>query len=78
MIYMCDIKKEIKERARLARVLANALGHDAEYLYSDTVNYDLMCMTESIRETKETIQKMIDNVMELEYLTYLIKNDESQ
>ena len=75
---MCDIKKEIKERARLARVLANALGHDADYLYSDAESYDLMCMAESIRETKDTIQKMIDNVMELEYLVYLIKNEGSQ
>lgn len=74
---MCDVKREIKERARLARVLANALGHDAEYLYSDAENYDLMCLGESIRETKETIQKMIDNVMELEYLVYLIKKEES-
>ena len=71
---MCDVKREIKERARLARVLANALGHDAEYLYSDADTYDLMCLSESIRETKETIQKMIDNVMELEYLVYLIKD----
>ena len=38
---MCDVKKEIKERARLSRVLANALGHDAEYIYSDAENYDL-------------------------------------
>lgn len=74
---MCDVKREIKERARLARVLANALGHDAEYLYSDADTYDLMCLSESIRETKETIQKMIDNVMELEYLVYLIKKEES-
>ena len=74
---MCDVKKEIKERARLARVLANALGHDAEYLYSDADTYDLLCLGESIRETKETIQKMIDNVMELEYLLYLIKKEES-
>lgn len=72
---MCDIKKEIKERARLARVLANALGYDSEYIYSDAENYDLMCLGESIKETKETIQKMIDNVMELEYLVYLIKSD---
>lgn len=74
---MCDIKKEIRERARLSRVLANALGHDADYIYSDAENYDLMCLGESIKETKETIQKMIDNVMELEYLLYLIKKEES-
>lgn len=72
---MCDIKKEIRERARLARVLANALGHDAEFLFSDADNYDLMCMAESIKETKETIQKIVDNITELEYLVYLIKNE---
>lgn len=74
---MCDIKKEIKERARLTRVLANALGHDSEYIYLDAENYDLICLGESIKETKDTIQKMIDNVMELEYLLYLIKKEES-
>ena len=75
---MGDVKKEIKERARLSRVLANALCQDADFLYSDAEVYDVMCMAESIKETKETIQKMIDNVMELEYLVYLIKNDGSQ
>lgn len=75
---MCDIKKEIKERARLTRVLANALGHDTEYLYSDAENYDLMCIDESIRETKDTVQKLVDNLKEIEYLLYLVRNNESQ
>ena len=74
---MCDIKKEMRERARLARGLANALGYDVDYIYSDVENYDLICMSESIRETKETIQKLIDNVMELEYLLYLIKKEDA-
>ena len=74
---MCDIKKEMRERARLARGLANALGYDVDYIYADVENYDLICMSESIRETKETIQKLIDNVMELEYLLYLIKKEDA-
>jgi uncharacterized protein with GYD domain len=75
---MTDIKKEMKDRARLARGLANALGYDVEYIYTDVENYDLVCMSESIRETKDTIQKLIDNVMELEYLLYLLKNEDSR
>lgn len=73
---MTDIRKEMKERARLTRGLANALGYDAEYIYSDVENLDLFCMGESIRETKETIQKLMDNVTELEYLLYLAKRDD--
>lgn len=75
---MTDIKKEMLDRARLSRGLANALGYDVEYIYSDVKTLDFICMTESIRETKETLQKLIDNVTELEYLLYLIKSDSSR
>lgn len=71
---MCDIKKEMRERARLARGLANALGHDVDYIYSDVENFDLICMDESIRETKCTLDRLVDNVTELENLLYLVKN----
>ena len=70
---MTDIRKEMRERARLARGLANALGYDVEYVHTDVENFDLICMNESIRETKDTLQKLIDNVTELEYLLYLTK-----
>lgn len=75
---MTDIKKEMKERARLTRCLVNALGHDADYIYSDVESYDLICMSESLQETKDTLQKLIDNIMELEYLLYLLKNEDSR
>lgn len=75
---MTDIKKEMIERARLSRGLVNALGHDVDYIYADVKNLDLICMTESIRETKDTLQKLVDNVTELEYLLYLVKTDNSQ
>lgn len=70
---MTDIRKEMRERVRLARGLANALGYDVEYVNSDVESFDLICMNESIRETKDTLQKLIDNVTELEYLLYLTK-----
>lgn len=72
---MTDIKQEMKDRARLARGLANALGYDTEYVYTDVQNFDLICLDESLRETKDTLQKLMDNVTELEYLVYLIKKE---
>lgn len=74
---MTDIKKEMKDRARLSRGLVNGLGYDVEYLYTDVENYDVICMGESIREIKDTIQKLTDNIIEIEYLLYLLKRDES-
>lgn len=74
---MTDIKQEMKDRARLARGLANALGYDTEYVYTDVQNFDLICLDESLRETKDTIQKLTDNIKELEYLVYLIKKQDA-
>lgn len=73
MMSMCDIKNEMRERARLVRGLANALSYDAEYVYTDVQNFDMVCLDESLRETKETIQKLTDNITEIEYLLYLLR-----
>lgn len=73
---MCDIRKELKDRARLARGLVNGLGCDIEYLYSDADSFDLICLEESIRESKEMIQKITANLTEIEYLLYLVKKND--
>ena len=74
-----NIKKKMKTRARLARGLVNALRYDIDYICSDIDTYDVLCMNESIKESikesKNTIEKLIDNITELEYLLYLIKNE---
>ena len=72
---MTNIKREMKERAWLVRGLVNSLNYDADYIRADVENYDLICMSESIREIKATIQNLIDNVTELEYLLYLLRQD---
>ena len=72
---MRDIKKEMKERAWAIRGLVNALKYDAEYIESDAKNYDIICMGESIRDTKNTIQQILDNVAEIEHLLYLTKDE---
>lgn len=73
---MCDIRKELRDRARLARGLVNGLGYDMDYLYSDAESFDLICLAESIRESRETVQKLIANLTEIEYLLYLVKKDD--
>ena len=72
---MCDIKREMKVRARLTRGLANALQSDADYIYSDVNNFDVLCMSESLKEAKDTLQKITANIAELEYLLELTKKE---
>lgn len=72
---MCDIKKDLRDRARNIRGLATALTYDVDYLFSDAKNYDLLCLGESLHETKVTLQQLTDSVIELEYQLYLIKRD---
>ena len=72
---MCDVKREMKVRARLTKGLVNALQSDAEYIYSDVYSFDVICMNESLREAKETIKKITANIAELEYLLELTKKE---
>lgn len=74
---MCTVKRIMREHVRNIRGLANALGFDAEYLYSDIENFDLLCLGESIHETKITLQRLVDTITELEYQLYLLKRDEN-
>ena len=73
-----DIKRDMKKKAHLIRGLVNLLKDDAEYICTDTDDLDLIALGESLHEVKDTIQRVIDNVMELEYSLYLIKQDEPQ
>lgn len=74
---MNDVKKETRSRARLLRGLTNVLQLDAEYIWDDSNRYDPICLTESIAEAKSTVQQITDCVIELEYLLYLAKKEES-
>lgn len=72
---MTSVKQEIIERARLTRGLANALGCAADYIYTDVRNFDLICLDESLQEAKDAIQKLTDNLSELEDLVRLVKHE---
>ena len=71
-----EVKKEMRTRARMIRGMINLLKDDADYICSDTDDFDLIALGESIREAKETLQSLIDHVMELEYSLYLTKKEE--
>lgn len=68
---MRNVKMEMKSRARMVSGLVNLLRDDADQLNADTGDFDLICLEESIRDTKSTIQMLLDNVTEIEYLMYL-------
>ena len=73
---MNDIKKEMKDRSRLAKGLVNALKYDVDYIFSDVENYDIFCLEESLREANDTTQRLVDNLKEIEYLLYLMRQNE--
>lgn len=75
---MKNIKREVKARARLLRGLVNVFQLDADYIWSDSNNYDAACLNESVQEAKITLQQITDSLTELEYLLYLIRREESK
>ena len=74
---MNEIKRGIKARARLLRGLTNVLQVDSDYIWSDSSNCEILCLNESVREAKVTLQQITDCLTELEYMLYLIQREES-
>lgn len=74
MLY--ETKREMRNLARVAKGLTNALQSDIDYISTDVANCDLVCMGESIREAKDTLQRLIDNIMYLEELLMIVKRED--
>lgn len=70
-----DIKREMRSKSQMIRGLANLLRDDADYICADVDDFDLIGLTVSIGEVKDTLQRIVDNVAELEYAVYLSKQD---
>lgn len=70
-----DNKMKMRKQARLSRGILNLLKDDLEMICSDTDAYDLLSLDISIHEAKDTIQRLIDSIMDLEYSLYLLKTD---
>lgn len=72
-----EIKLSMKKRAKMAAGMVNLLRDDIEYLTADANDFDVLCLEESIKDTKATLQMLTDNVKEIEYLLYLANSKES-
>lgn len=74
---MNDVKRDMRSRARLLRGLANVMQLDSDYIWTDANNFEMLSLSESLKEAKMTLEQMTDCLTELEYLLYLIKREES-
>lgn len=71
------IKNEIKTRARLAKGLVNILKDDIEMLNEDDDSLNLFSIEKSIKKkTKDTLEDIIDDINELEYVVISLKGGE--
>ena len=60
------IRNEIKARARLTRGLLNILTDDIDMLNIDADNLNLISIEESIKETKDTLVDIMENLYAME------------
>lgn len=73
-----NIKNDMRKRARVAAGMLNLLKDDIDHLKTDTQDFDLICLAESIKDAKTTLQMLTDNITEIEYMLYLVNSGEYQ
>lgn len=66
-----ELRIEMRQRARRLQGLLNLLTDDIYHVNADARDFDLLCLGESINDTKTTLQMLIDGTTELEYTLYL-------
>lgn len=66
-----NVKKDIRNKARLICGLTNILQYDSENLLNDTNEFNTDRVIETVQDTKETVQNIVDIIAEIEYLLYL-------
>ena len=72
-----NIKTDMRKRARISAGMLNLLGDDINQIQSDANDFDIICLEESIKDAKMTLQMLVDNVTEMEYMLYLVKSQQS-
>jgi hypothetical protein len=72
-----DLKNDMRKRARACLGLTDLIKDDIIQLRADLHDFDILCLEESLKDTKATIQMFIDNVTEIEYMLYLLKARDS-
>lgn len=66
-----ELRMEMRQKARRLRGLLNLLTDDIYHVNADAKDFDLMCLDQSLKDTKNTLQMLIDGTTELEYIMYL-------
>lgn len=66
-----QLRVEMRQRSRRLKGLLGLLADDVGHVSADAEDYDLICLTESLTDTKSTLQMLTDCVAELEYTLYL-------
>ena len=74
---MRNMKLDMKKRARVSMGLLNLLRDDIDQVRADADDFDLICLEESLKDAKSTIQMITDNITEIEYMMYLFKSKET-
>lgn len=72
------LRVEMRKKARRVRGILNLLTDDIYHVNSDADDYDLLCLGESIKDTKSTLQMMVDALTELEYDLYLADGEHTR
>lgn len=70
-------KKNIRNKVRLMRCLVNILEYDIENLRNIVDECDPDVLLETLSDTKEILQNVVDIIIEMEYIIYLNKLKES-
>ena len=73
-----ELRIEMRQKARKLRGLLNLLTDDIYHVNEDAKDFDLLCLDESIRDTKNTLQMLVDGATELEYTLYLSNQKHSR
>lgn len=73
-----EIKMNMKKRARIASGIINLLRDDIDHIKADTNDFDLICLEESLRDVRDTMRMLNDNITEIEYLLYLVNSGDSR
>lgn len=71
-----ELKAIMRGKARLYRGLVNLLEYDAERIFTEVDELNIHSLEETIRETKRTMQQLMDVATDIEYCMCLAKRDE--
>lgn len=72
-----NARVEIRKRAHMSSGLLNLLRDDVDQLRADATDFDIICLEESLKDARSTLQMFVDNITEMEYILYLFKSKES-